>query len=236
MRRGFIILAVFLILFDVSAQSDEANKILGSWQTVITNPTYPNSIARRYMRHTFKNDGTVIIENEESSSYKRQWKHKNGVFFVTWRYNDIRFTESYRFLSADELHKFYFTREVAGKKYENKKDDLWLREGSTLAKKRRIVNLFSYTKKAKSFVDPNNLELYKTYVLSKKTPLMPHDDPSDPMAALMKIKYLRPNSKIRILLRRETKHKLWYKVRAKIGNEVLEGWINSTALIGQSLK
>jgi len=119
-----------------------AKDFLGSWQQVITNPTYPNSIARRYMRHTFNSEGTVIIENKADSSNKRQWEYKNGTCIVTWSYRDTRFTESYRLLSANELQLFYFRRERDGKKHEYKKNDRWLRENSRRAKKRTLVDIF----------------------------------------------------------------------------------------------
>ena len=77
----------------------------------------------------------------------------------------------------------------------------------------------------------------KTYSVSKTTPLMPAFDPSDPIAAINKMKELIAGSRITILSTKDKNGTPWYEVNAadKKGNKIGKGWINSTALIGQKL-
>lgn len=77
----------------------------------------------------------------------------------------------------------------------------------------------------------------KIYSISKTTPLMPEFDPSDPIAAINKMKELVAGSRITILATKDKNGTPWYEVSAtdKNGNKIGNGWINSTALIGQKM-
>ncbi len=82
-----------------------------------------------------------------------------------------------------------------------------------------------------------SLEKGKTYSISKITTLMPEFDPSDPIAAINKMKELVAGSRITILVTKDKNGTPWYEVNAtdKKGNKIGKGWINSTALIGQKI-
>ncbi len=81
------------------------------------------------------------------------------------------------------------------------------------------------------FADPVNLASERTYRASGEIPLVPEIDPPDPIAAIASIRRLSPGEEFTVLeitLRRSTP---WYRVRTPLG----EGWINSTALLGQEI-
>ena len=83
-----------------------------------------------------------------------------------------------------------------------------------------------------------SLETGKTYSVSKTTPLMPELNPSDPIAAMNKMKELTAESRIKILSVKSKSNTPWYEVNAfdKSDKSVGKGWVNSTALIGQELR
>jgi len=76
-----------------------------------------------------------------------------------------------------------------------------------------------------------------TYSISKNTPLMPEFEPSDPLAALDNVKDLKAGSRITVLSIKMKNNTPWYKVAATDpkGKSISNGWINSTALIGQEI-
>lgn len=80
------------------------------------------------------------------------------------------------------------------------------------------------------------LTVGQTFTLSKKTSLMPELEPVDPMAALRRVKELPPGSQITVLRTAQKNSVPWYEVRASSSNgrSLGSGWINSTALMGQS--
>jgi len=88
------------------------------------------------------------------------------------------------------------------------------------------------------YVDVQSLKLNTTFSISRKTPLMPQFEPSDPLAALNDIKYLQPECRIRILSIKNKYNFPWYEVQAinKEGKSIGKGWINSTALVGQNIR
>ena len=92
-------------------------------------------------------------------------------------------------------------------------------------------------KKAQEYADFQSLKVNQTYSVTKETPLMPEFEPSDPMAAMSKIKYLPANCRIRILSIKTKLNSPWYEVQAinKSGEVIGRGWVNSTALIGQDI-
>jgi hypothetical protein len=91
-------------------------------------------------------------------------------------------------------------------------------------------------------LDPLNLGIGHSYVLSKETLLMPSPDISKSgdsldnlMDALKKAKKIPAKGFITIKSRRVVNGTPWYFVSAQAGSGVLQGWINSGALMGQDL-
>lgn len=81
------------------------------------------------------------------------------------------------------------------------------------------------------YADPLGLERGTSYRASRLVTLMPEFEPADPMAAIARIRRLEPGTAFTVLETREKVGSPWYRVRTAIG----EGWINSTALIGQTV-
>ncbi len=88
------------------------------------------------------------------------------------------------------------------------------------------------------FVDPFSLKPGEKWSISRKTPLMPEIAPSNPMEALEKVKYIPAENYIIIVSVREKENNTWYAVEVLNQNNDLigKGWINSIALIGQTLQ
>ena len=88
------------------------------------------------------------------------------------------------------------------------------------------------------FGNYQSLKSGETYSVSKTTPLMPELNPSDPIAAMNKMKDLTPESRITILSVKSKSNTPWYEVKAfdKNHKAIGTGWVNSTALIGQELE
>lgn len=91
--------------------------------------------------------------------------------------------------------------------------------------------------KKSEYTDYQSLKVNQTYSIAKETPLMPEFEPSDPLAAMSKIKDLPAGSQIKILSINAKYNFPWYEVQAinKSGEIIGRGWINSTALIGQDI-
>jgi len=84
---------------------------------------------------------------------------------------------------------------------------------------------------------PSSLQVSITYSISKKTPLMPELEPANPELALTKVISLPPGTEITVLKTSKKNNTLWYNVNAKHNKiELGVGWINSSALYGQTLK
>jgi hypothetical protein len=87
-------------------------------------------------------------------------------------------------------------------------------------------------------LNPLELEIGQTYILSEQTPLMPSHSPVDPVAALQKMKQIPKGGVFKVLETFKKRGLPWYKVvvldqrKKRIGT----GWINSAALLGQELK
>ena len=82
-----------------------------------------------------------------------------------------------------------------------------------------------------------DLKVGHKYLVSEKTPVMPSISPSNPIAAISKIKYLRAGGIFYVLSVKKKEEILWYHVDVLNNNEnvIGRGWINSQALIGQSI-
>lgn len=81
-------------------------------------------------------------------------------------------------------------------------------------------------------VPTDHLSVGQTISLSRRTPLMPELDPTDPMAAYLRIRKLDPRTTIKVL-KVSTKHSNpWYFVEARSPSRYSlgTGWINSIAL------
>ncbi|MBA7589038.1 hypothetical protein ES708_31111 [subsurface metagenome] len=87
-------------------------------------------------------------------------------------------------------------------------------------------------------LNPLELEIGQTYVVSKQTPLMPSHSPADPIAAIQQMKQIPKGGGFKVLEVYKEKNNPWYKVTAfdQSKEEIGTGWINSTALLGQQLK
>lgn len=87
-------------------------------------------------------------------------------------------------------------------------------------------------------LNPLELEVGQTYIVSKQTPLMPSHSPADPIAALQKMKQIPKWGVFKVLETVKKKGNPWYKVVAldQRKKRIGTGWINSMALLGQELK
>ena len=87
-------------------------------------------------------------------------------------------------------------------------------------------------------LNPLELEVGQTYIVTKQTPLMPSHSPADPITALQKMKQIPGGGGFKVLDTFDKKGNPWYRVSAfdQRKKQVGTGWINSTALLGQQLK
>jgi len=86
-------------------------------------------------------------------------------------------------------------------------------------------------------LDPTqSLRVGQLFELSKETPLMPELEPTDPMAALQRMRRLPPRTTIKVLKVSTKDFKPWYFVAARSPSRssLGTGWINSTALKWQA--
>jgi len=82
--------------------------------------------------------------------------------------------------------------------------------------------------------DPFGLKKGNVYSISKETPLMPEFEPKKPAEAIKKVILIPPGFYVKILGIKYKRYYPWYKVLVKsLG---IKGWINSLALLGQTLK
>ena len=87
-------------------------------------------------------------------------------------------------------------------------------------------------------LDPLSLQKGLTYVLEKKTPLMPTHSPKDPIEAIRNIKYIPVGACIKIMEMHKKDDTLWYQVIVVNKNKKFlgTGWVSSLALLGQKLE
>lgn len=203
--------------------------IVGQWRSVIENPAHPNTVARRYMRHTFFLDGEVVVENEENSSISSSWQYDNGIFIVKRVSGTSEFIEHYRLNDRDNLEKVLFQSIINGEPVADyNPQDQFIRQGSKQASSMGIRDIFASANSAMEFIDPNTLSVGSAYMLSRKTPVMPNYVLSD----LADVSYAQPGEAIMIVEKNILENTIWYQVQT----ENAEGWINSIALFGQELK
>ncbi|MEX1014188.1 MAG: hypothetical protein WDZ80_03445 [Candidatus Paceibacterota bacterium] len=91
--------------------------------------------------------------------------------------------------------------------------------------------------KKSDFADPSSLKIGESYSISKNTPLMSEIEPSDPMAALEDTKEIPKGYFIKVISTKDKANNPWYEVEVynSSGSLLGKGWINSQALMGQSL-
>jgi len=80
---------------------------------------------------------------------------------------------------------------------------------------------------SESWIDPSSLKVGKTYVLDRRTPIMPRYK----SGSLKEMRYATSGQSIKILKRQDVDDTLWYRVKS--GKR--RGWVNSVALYGQAL-
>ena len=87
-------------------------------------------------------------------------------------------------------------------------------------------------------LNPLELKIDQSYIVSKQTPLMPSHSPEDPIAAIQQMKQIPKGGGFNVLEMVKKKNNPWYKVTAFDQNntQIGTGWVNSTALFGQELK
>lgn len=84
--------------------------------------------------------------------------------------------------------------------------------------------------------DPFALEQGRRYQVSRRTPIMPDVSPADPVRALADVRYLPSGASFTVRGVRSVSGSPWYRVTGRVGGKDVQGWINSTALIGQVLR
>jgi len=95
---------------------------------------------------------------------------------------------------------------------------------------------------SKPSLDPLNLDVMQKYVLSRETPLMPSPhssgDIDELMVSIKRAKRIPADWVFMVNRKQEVENTLWYMVSVfgPSGRQAATGWINSGALIGQTLK
>ncbi len=226
-----LFLTILLIPFNQSI-ADSTDDIVGQWRNVVKNPSKKNTVAKRYMRHTFFKDGTVEIENKEDSIKTEKWKYENGLYIINSSYEKSKFTKHYKLIDFDKLSQIRFKSIIDGKSFADyDPKEKFIRQGSATEKKMKIWNIFKTVSSRMDFIDPTALTVGTTYSISKKTPIMPHYESSD-LNDLNKVVYIQSGGSIKILEKKHGRNVPWYKVES----DGHSGWVNSIALIGQKLE
>jgi len=227
--RRCIFLIVLLPTISVGAAEFTEEDIIGQWKNVVKNPTHKNTVSKLYMMHTFFNDGNLAVENKEDSQDNKEWKFNDGIFTVTSSYKSSKFIEKYKLININELSKIRFRSIIDGKPLADyNPKEKYIRQGSSADKNMKTLDIFKSVKSSMDFIDPNTLKVGSKYILSKKTPIMPHYTPSD----LSKIIYALKGQPILIIKREKVNNTVWYRVTSNGA----QGWVNSIALFGQKLK
>ncbi len=89
------------------------------------------------------------------------------------------------------------------------------------------------------WIDPNDLEIGKTYIISKKTPVVFYPNPwnpDDPWAAMKSMRYFPKGSVFKVIDQHDKDVGLWYLAEFFYNKHKVTGWINRNALYGVQLK
>ena len=205
-----------------------AKDIIGAWYIV----SYKNEIIIDYTKFTFYSNGKLdrrsfVFDEYETVAGKYIFLEDDKTFSITFSTDDAEKSDIFWELSEEGIAQSY---------YKDKKDSAYIKEGSQEWDKREKITVT--TELPTSFIDPNDLQIGKTYELSNKTPLMPELNPTDPIATLGNMRELSAGSSIKIISVAQKNNTPWYNVgfvNYSTGN-LDYGWINSIALYGQSLK
>jgi hypothetical protein len=218
----------------------DAKSIIGNWYIVTTNPALNGKIATDYIIYSFQPNGSItksVISNGEK-------KLDNG----TYVFDDSKKTFEVKFdLGRAGVQVTSWKQESAGSariihwqnlttKNERKEDELYIKKDSEEWLRRGTVQLNANS--PISTIDGRALNVGKSYRLWKETPLMPELEPADPIGAIGRMKKIPAGGVITISKVTSKGNTPWYYVQAKASTTVStqSGWINSTALIGQSLE
>lgn len=89
-----------------------------------------------------------------------------------------------------------------------------------------------------SFIDTGNLIIGKTYIVPKKTPIMPYHTPDEDFEYIKKIKYLMLGGALTVTAHYDKESTRWYEVTVTDTQtrQITKGWVNSMALLGQQLQ
>jgi hypothetical protein len=216
-------------LVEVEEEFDPTrDDVIGQWRMVATNPSHKNSVTARYMRHSFFDDGTVLVENKDDSHETKHWEFQNGTIVVTSQSGTSKFIEHYAFSNRDKLEKTRFQSIIDGEPFaDSDPNDSFIRQGSETEKSMTVWNLFEGISRL-NFIDPSTLEVGSSYKLSKQTPIMPSPLPG----SLEGMVYVQSGDSIQILDATKVREVVWYHV----SSEDKSGWVNSIALFGQDLR
>jgi hypothetical protein len=196
--------------------SHDKNDVQGTWLSVVKE----GKLAKQYMSHTFSGDSELLVQTKEDIKDVRKWKYIDGKYEVDFKMGKYSHKASYKLTSRDTLVQLY----KSGKVRNN-----YVRLGSTLEKSREKTSVFERSRESKKFlanyIDHTSLEVGKTYKTSRRTPLMKG-------YTLNGMLSMPVSSIFRVLGKRKIKGNVWYQVEYKRR----KGFLNSIALIGQSLK
>lgn len=214
--------------------------IQGDWYVVATNPKYRGRIVTDYITYTFRGDGTVV--KRTNSSGNLEVEEGTYTFDEDRKAVDVRFdlgeagvqVTSWKQENPSKARIVYWKNITLG--YERRKDELFIKQGSNEWERRGKVEV--NTEASVSFIDSQALQIGKTYRLLKETPLMPEFEPADPIAALKNTKKIHPGENLTVLSVKKKRDTPWYYVQSKnaVTGNVRKGWVNSVALIGQSVQ
>jgi hypothetical protein len=229
--KTITIIFIAFLTMNVSAKEINKENVIGQWRNVVKNPSHKNTVSKRYMRHTFFEDGKLIIEDKKDSQSKKKWKIVNNEIVVRSSYKKSKFIEHYNINDSNTLIKTKFKSIVDGKPMANyDPKEKYVKQGSNTESEMKILDIFKSVNKALDFIDPNTLEVGKKYKLSKKTPIMAHYTPTN----LSTVFYLKKGNSIKILKQKLNRTVVWYQV--EYGKKGSTAWVNSVALFGQELK
>jgi len=108
------------------------NQIVGQWRSVVTNYAHKNTLAKRYMRHSFFSDGTVVVESESTASIRKRWIFEGGIYIVSHSYQTSKFVEHFKLVSNDELVITRFKSVINGENFADyNPKDIFIRQGSS---------------------------------------------------------------------------------------------------------
>jgi hypothetical protein len=208
--------------------------IIGRWLptdndagTVITDAGYSVfSAGGRFASYTPTDPGVDTVRG----SYN--WNAGCQQFGVTYAYGGTQL-DTWHQESPNAIRRVRTKDLASGNAISD--GELWIRSGSAEFEQRGKVKQGPLPPLLNApptgWVDPAKLARGSKYRISKDTPLMPAPDPVDVYAAIAAMQTVPEGSVITIVAMRRNPTNPWYSVTVN----GLSGWINSGALIGQTL-